>query len=337
MKKGPNGISEPEFREDLVSGDWILIAPGRNKRPDQFVSKEKRAVPPIDNCPFENPQASGNADPILRVPADIRREWEVQVIPNKYPAVSAKSPIMKGDFGPYLTLSGFGHHDVVITRDHFSNFPKLSPKKAFDLFKVFQERYRMLAADKRVAYVSIFHNWGAKAGASVYHPHYQMISIPVIPPDVAHSLSGATRYFRKNRRCVHCDILSFEMKAGKRVICESEGAVAFAPFTSREPFEFRVFPKKHLPYFEETEEEDLKSVVEVLRKAVGLLERRFPDIDYNIFIHTAPTRSKGRYAHYHWHVEVMPKVSISAGFELSTGIEITVVDPDEAAEFIRKG
>lgn len=337
MKKQKTDIVSPELREDLVSGDWILIAPGRKKRPDQFVSKEDKEIPGPENCLFEDPQASGNGPAIIRLPENPKKDWEIQLIPNKYPAVSVDGTTSGKKVGPYLTVPAAGYHDVLITRDHYKNFSGLSAKSALDVFRVAQERYRDVAKDKRIAYVSIFHNWGAKAGASIYHPHYQMISIPVIPPDVDHSLSGSTRYFKKNKRCVHCDIVSFESKEKSRIILENEGAIVFAPYVSREPFEFRIFPKKHLPFFEDTSEADLRYVAEALRKSLSLLEKRFVNIDYNFFIHTAPTRNKGRYSHYHWHIEVQPKISIAAGFELSTGIEITVVDPDDAAAFIRTG
>jgi UDPglucose--hexose-1-phosphate uridylyltransferase len=334
-KKIDTDIPRPELREDLVSGDWILIAPGRSNRPDQFVVKEERASTPIKGCPFEDPQASGNAPAIIRVPEDLKKDWVVQLIPNKYPAVSVEGEASVGKHGPYEVRPGVGYHDVLITRDHFKNFPGLSPKDALLVFKTLQERYRQVAKDKRIAYVSMFHNWGPKAGASLFHPHYQVISIPVIPPDVGHSLAGSTRYLKKNKRCVHCDIIKFELDERKRVIFENEEAIVFTPFVSREPFEMRVFPKKHRPFFEDTPEDELRLIVQALHKALALFEKRFKNVDYNFFIHTAPIKDKKKYDHYHWHIEVQPKMSIPAGFELGTGIEITVVDPDEAAAFIR--
>jgi len=336
-KKIDSDIPSPELREDLVSGDWILMAPGRSRRPDQFFSKEEKKIPGPDKCPFEDPQASGNAPAVIRLPEDPKKDWEIQVIPNKFPAVVSGESADIRKVGPYKTVSGSGYHDVVITRDHYKNFSKLSPKQALNVLRVIQQRYRDVARDKRIAYVSIFHNWGAKAGASLYHPHYQIISIPVIPPDVNHSLVGSTRYFKKNKRCVHCDIISFEMKEKERIVFENEGAVVFTPYASREPFELRIFPKKHESFFEDSSENDLKSMAGALQKALSLLEKRFEGIDYNFFIHTAPIRDKKKFPHYHWHIEVQPKINTSAGFELSTGIEITSIDPNEAAAFIRTG
>ncbi len=171
-------------------------------------------------------------------------------------------------------------------------------------------------------------------GASVYHPHYQIIGIPVIPPDISHSLHGSAEYFKKHKKCIHCFMLEVEKNHKKRIIAENKGAIAFVPFASRQSFEVRIFPKEHLPYFEETKEKQMREVVEVLQEVLGKLKTKLKDPDYNFFIHTAPVKDRGRYGHYHWHIEILPKISIWAGFELGTGIDITVVDPDEAASLL---
>ncbi|MDP3014951.1 MAG: HIT domain-containing protein [bacterium] len=331
-----------ELRQDLVSGDWVVIVPKRVKRLEQFIKKEKRIKSPIKGCPFENPQKSGNEQPTLIYPQNSKLKtqnfsgWQVQVIPNKYPALIRKNvcpAVLKN--GPYSVIEGIGHHDLVITRDHHKNFPLLDKKSANLVFQAFQERYRILIKDSCSAYVSIFHNWGPKAGASIYHPHYQIISIPVVPPDIGHSLSGSADYFKKNKKCVHCVMIEWEKRIKKRIVYENKGAIVFTPFVSREPFELRIFPKKHLPCFEDTSKQDLELVVEALQKALTKIEIKLNDPDYNFFIHTAPILNKKNYKHYHWHIEIQPKISISAGFELGTGIEITVVDPDEAARILR--
>lgn len=333
-----NKNQEPsEFRQDIVSGDWVLIATGRKKRPHDLVAKEKRESTPKDKCPFENPQASGNGEPVVVRPVGGGENWRVQVIPNLYPAVSSDPAVIPSVFsdGPYFYLPGAGYHDIVVTRDHDNNFPRLSSSEAVEVLSAMQERYKDVAKDPRIAYVSIFHNWGITAGASIYHPHYQMISIPVIPPDVSHSLRGSERYHAENGLCVHCVILEKELKEKKRVIFENDNAVAFLPFVSREPFEIRVFPKKHGPYFEDCGEGCLEDVAEALRKSLEMLERSLGSVDYNFFIHTAPVKDKEKFSYYHWHIEVQPKISVLGGFELGTGIEITVVDPDDAAAFLR--
>jgi len=330
-------ISNSELRQDLVSGDWIVITPARARRPDDFIKKkEKRKIAPIKNCPFEDPQKFSNLEPYLIYPN--KSSWAVQVFPNKYPVVAHQKT--KARFfhnGPYTIFPGVGHHDLVITRDHRKNFPKLNKEEAHLVFQAFRDRYLIFfqEKEKQIAYVSIFHNWGPAAGASIFHPHYQIIAIPVVPPDINHSLIGSTRYFEQHHKCIHCLMIEWEKKEKKRIIYENEGAIAFAPYVSRSPFEVRVFPKKHLPYFENTYDEDIEDVVGVLQKVLKIFEKKLNDPDYNFFIHTSPIKDKEKFHHYHWHIEITPKFSIMAGFELGTGIEINVIDPDQAAKLLR--
>ena len=325
-----------ELRQDLVSGDWIVIAPRRAKRPHQLISgkrKAKRVKAPVKGCPFE-----GDFLEFHKTFLVYKRDggWEVAIIENKYPVFSHKN--ICGEIfrkGPYSIMEGVGHHDLVITPDHHKNFAHLNREAANLVFQAFRDRYLMLFNDPCLAYISIFHNWGPKAGASIYHPHYQLIAVPIVPPDVEHSLEGSSRYFRNNKKCVHCTMIEWEKKKKERIIYENKGAIVFTPFVSREPFELRVFPKKHLPYFENTLDDDLEYVVDALQAALTKIEKRLYDPDYNFFIHTAPILNKNQYKHYHWHVEIQPKISISAGFELGTGIEITAVEPEEAAKILR--
>jgi UDPglucose--hexose-1-phosphate uridylyltransferase len=325
-----------QLRQDLVSGDWIVIAPGRAKRPHQLIKKpEKRLVAPKAGCPFENPQKSGHGRPILIYG---NRDWRLQIVENKFPAFRHRdnkcAVIAKN--GPYAVTETVGHHEVVITRSHTKNFAMLSETEANQVFEAFRDRYLMLLNDKCISYISIFHNWGPKAGASVYHPHYQIISIPVVPPDVEHSLEGSLKFYRQHKKCVHCVMISEELKHKRRILYQNEGAIAFCPFVSKEPFEVRIFPKKHLPYYENTLDHDLSYVVKALQKALKKIKKNLKDPDYNFFIHTAPIRNKEKYTQYHWHIEARPKITTAAGFELGTGIEINVVDPDDAAHLLRK-
>ncbi len=330
-----NNKNRSELRQDLVSGDWILIAPSRRRRPHDVIKKKvKRKKIPLRGCPFENPQKNGHGKPFVIKKG--RGDWQVQVFENKYPVLIHQeicSEIFK--YGPYSTIGGIGHQDLVVTRNHNRNFPHLSIERANQVFEVFKKRYLMLSKDPCIDYVSIFHNWGPTAGASIYHPHYQIIALPIIPPDVEHSLHGSLNYFKKNKKCVHCEMIKWEKKEQSRIIYENRGSIVFAPFVSRAPFELRIFPKKHQSFFEDVSRTELKWIVEALQNSLLTLEKNLKDPDYNFFIHTSPTLNKKRYEHYHWHIEILPKVSIAAGFELGTGIDINAVDPDEAAQLLR--
>lgn len=325
-----------ELRRDAVSKDWIIMAPERAWRPHALLPKRVlRRGTPKKTCPFEDLKATGNWPPILSYPNDDR--WQIVVIPNKYPALvhhQACTTISRK--GPYEVTAGIGHHDLVVTRDHNRNFADLSPEGAFQVLSILQKRYRILAADRCLLYTSTFFNWGAAAGASIYHPHYQVLTLPIIPPAVRQSLEGSKAYFEKHRRCVHCSMIDYERKMKTRVVYNTERAIAISPFVSRQAFEVRVFPKKHVPFFEDTPRADLRSCAITLQHVLKNMRRRLNDPDVNFFIHTAPLKEQHRYGHYHWHVEIIPKILISAGFELSTGVEINVVSPDAAARILRK-
>lgn len=325
-----------EFRQDVVSGDWIIVAPERAKRPHDFLPKKKiRKFPPRSQCVFEDLKKSGNWPPVFAVPSE--KNWNIAVIPNKYPALRhyTACPTMVRQ-GPYNALSNAGHHDLVITRDHKKNFAHLNPREATAVLSAFQRRHRELLRDRCMQYVSTFFNWGASAGASIYHPHFQMLTLPIIPPDVKRSLDGSMRYFRKHRSCVHCDMLRYECKMGKRIIYENAAAVVLAPFVSKAPFEVRVYPKAHESRFEMSQSRRLPLVAHALQAALLKIEKHLNDPDLNFFIHTAPLKAS-LYRHYHWHIEINPKITIPAGFELGTGVDIDIIDPDRAARILRGG
>lgn len=344
-------MSYSELRQDLVSGDWILIAPGRlhyTAHSFRLSQQNKRVRQPIGACPFEKPFENVSnkvilsyvdyaATGVVRKTTDKNKNWRLLVLENKHPAVISSRQVAKTKhYGLFSTVEGIGHSDLVITRDHDKNFPALSPRDAFHVLEAMRDRYLMFLDDKNLAYVSMFHNWGPAAGASVYHPHYQILAIPVVPPDVHHSLSGSTRFYKTHHTCVHCAMIQWERKEKKRIIFENENAIAIAPFVSRNPCEVRVFPKRHRPYFENTFDEELRDVSEALQKILVSIQKKLKDPDYNFFIHTAPIADKKNYSHYHWHVEVYPKLSKLGGFEFSTGIEINIFDPDLVAKILKK-
>lgn len=331
MERDPN---VQELRQDVVTGDWTILAAGRSKRPDQFYRKEKRKKAPKKGCPFEHPHEE--AFMVYPSGASIKN-WKLQVIPNKYPILRDHDSLCSEIFsyGPYRYASAIGHHEVVITRDHHKNYPRLSPADALLVLKSFQQRYRVTAQDKCIAYFFALHNWGPSAGASVYHPHYQIIALPVVPPNVYRSLHGSKKYYEKHHICVHCEMIAWEVAHNDRVVFENDEAIAFTPYASRFPFELRVFPKMHFPYFEDTPESVLKGVASILRKTLAALEKYVGDPDYNFYIHTSPIREKGSHAHYHWHIEILSQLTKIASLEIGTGIEVNVVHPGEAAAILR--
>jgi len=327
-----------ELRQDLVGGDWVILAPERAQRPHELLPEKKPPRKPSAKrgCPFENLKKSGNWPPVFAYPNELN--WEVVIIRNKYPALAYRGKCAsRYKHGPYEVVEGIGKHELLISRDHEKNIAALSPSKAFRVFLVLKEHYDSLKKDPCIVYVATLFNWGASAGASIYHPHFQILSLPILPPHVKYSLFGSARYFEIHRRCVHCDILGYELKEKKRIVFKKGAAIAVASFASREPFHVTVFPRRHLPYFEDTPQSDLKACVAVLQTVLRKIKRYLHDPDLNFFIHTAPFKEREKYRHYHWHIEISPKILTAGGFELSTGIDINIVDPDQAAATLRRG
>jgi len=332
-------MEHSEFRRDLVSGEWILIAPARAHRPSEFkgAPKQTKDRTPKAKCPFEHPERDHiviGGD--LKVQKSGRTAWSILAIENRYPSVShRRGKVISSKHGPFTTMPGAGHHELVITKKHDANFPRLSPGGAEAVLELLKERYLALRDDPNIAFISMFHNWGRDAGASVYHPHYQLVAIPVVPPDISRSLRGSTEYFHEKGKCVHCAELAWERKEKKRIVVESVESIALAPFVSRNPFEVRIFPKRHQAYFEETGAKTLRDVARLLQKTLQRVKRKLGNPGYNFFIHTAPVKGKSEYPHYHWHIEIFPKTSTRAGFEFGTGVETNIIDPRRTADTLR--
>lgn len=324
-----------ELRRDLVSGDWVVMATGRAKRPGAFKHVDSEAPAPQEGCPFEDPQAAGNGEPLLAYDVEGRGDWFVQVIANKFPAFGEGRCDEMHEVGPYTILDGVGRHEIVITRDHTRHWSHFTQPEARAVMKAYHERSVRLLQVPCVRYVSIFHNHGRAAGASVWHPHSQIIAIPVIPPDVGRSLDGSRRYWSENKLCVHCAMMAWEIEDKRRIVFENEHAIAFCPFVSRTAFEVRIFPKRHEPFFERSSDAELADTAEALRQALGRLAEKLNEPAYNFFVHTAPSTASVDYAHYHWHIEILPKTQIWAGFELGTGIEISTISPEDACAYLR--
>ncbi|MBI4919916.1 HIT domain-containing protein [Candidatus Azambacteria bacterium] len=323
-----------EFRQDLVSGDWILLAP---KRGERFGFKERAKVKLAKNkCPFENPAKFGNAPAVLVYQNKKKDDWFLQVIPNKYPAVGRGNcePTHRKDL--HKMHAGTGFHEIVIYRDHNRYLADFIADDIKNIAAAFQDRYKSLAEDKCIEYISIFHNHGKEAGSTVPHPHSQILAMPIIPPDVSHSINGSRRYFNEYGKCVHCQMLAQELKEGERVIYENNGMVVIAPFASRTNFEIRIFPKKHSAYFEKAGEQELAHLADALKFSLSKINKKLKDPAFNFFIHTAPAVKSRDYSHYHWHVEILPKFGIFGGFELGTGMDIITMAPEKAAEILRK-
>lgn len=329
----PQKKSISELRFDLVSKDWVVIATGRGRRPEDFASQTriKTEVDPKD-CPFCKLETQGT--PTLEY-KDAHGEWLVAVVPNKYPAFAHSDSLRERAEGPYSLMDGVGFHEVVITRDHKKTLAQMSAEEVRRVIDAYQERYLDLANEEFVNYISVFHNNGHEAGASIGHPHSQIIALPLTDPDLQGSLNGSRLFFENQGQCVHCRMMKWDLENKQRIVFENEDFVVLCPFASRVAFELRIYPKEHQPYFERIKDKEKDRLAAALQTALSRLFKGLNDPAYNFFLHTAPADGKD-YSHYHWHFEILPKTSIWAGFEMGTGIEISTVEPEAAAKYLRE-
>ncbi len=321
-----------ELRMDLVSNDWVVIATGRAKRPESFAEeKEPERVPP-EKCPFCREES---LEGIVAKKERSDGTWSILGIRNKYPAFSPGESLEERKEGPNRIMNGLGYHEVVVYRDHDKQLAQFSKEEMEEVVDFYQARYLDLKDRKFVRYISIFHNHGPAAGASVYHPHSQILAIPVIDPDLRSSLDGAEAFYRSQGKCVYCVMLDWGLKDGRRIIFENDKFVVLCPFAPQVSFEIRIYPKEHQPYFEKITEDEKRLLAEAFQQALSRLYRALKKPAFNFYFHTAPCNGTS-YNHYHWHINILPKTAVWAGFELGAGIEISTIEPEKAADFLRK-
>ncbi|QQS61589.1 MAG: DUF4921 family protein [Candidatus Moraniibacteriota bacterium] len=324
-----------QLRQDIVTRDWVVIATGRSKRPEDFIVRKDFVLDEsLGSCPFENPEASGQKDDVLIYKKD-DGDWTLRVFPNLYPAIqNIEKEIVSFEEGPYFGMSGVGNHELVVPRKHDDHFAKMGVNTIVEMIDAYQDRYLNIMNQKDVRYISIIHNHGKSAGASVYHPHSQIFAVPVVSPYVELELYGSDQHWKSTNRCVFCTVIEYEQFEKTRVVFENEHCIVIAPYASRSAFEMWILPKFHSPYFERITNAQKISLAWAFKRSLGALEKALGNPDYNLYLHTSPCDGKD-YPHYHWHFEILPKTSTWAGFELSTGIEISTIEPEVAAKHLR--
>ncbi len=339
----------PEIRKDPVFGRWVIIASERSLRPNQFREVGGGRVPHCPFCPgheAETPPsiytlpASGK-DAKLFGRASARKgkaaPWRLRVVRNKYPALEPEGDTINRVEGIYDLMDGTGFHEVVIETPHHTRMMEdMSVSALADILKTYILRVKAIKKDRRIKYVMVFKNHGASAGASISHPHSQIIAMPMAPIRVVQEINGSEDYRRERGSCVFCDIIKSESASKTRVVGENKDFLAVAPYASRFSFELWVLPKKHLSHFEDAAPALMPGLAGVLKGALGKLTKSLSAPAYNLIVHTMPVQEPEA-KHYHWHIEIMPKMSMVAGFEWGTGFYINTVSPEDAAGILNAG
>ncbi len=329
----------PELRKDPIINRWVIISTERGKRPVFF--GEETQPQKTGMCPLCPGNENMTPPEVYAVRADNAQpnspNWTLRVVPNKFPALRIEGNLDKEGVGLYDRMNGVGAHEVIVeTPVHGQTLSGMDVYSIQDLFIACRERILDLVNDKRFRYVMVFKNHGSIAGASLDHSHTQLIALPIVPRRVSEEISGGLAYYKYKDRCVFCDIIAQEKEDNVRVIVENENFIAISPFASRFPFEVWILPKKHEPYFalhERTEKYyDISELLLIILKKYDKVLNSPP---YNFMIHTTPF-GNGDMQHYHWHMEIIPRLTKMAGFEWGTGFYINPTPPEEATAYLRE-
>ncbi len=337
-----------ELRKDYLLNRWVVIATERSRRPTDF-AKQKAETTQTTVCPMcvgnehltppatmlylkENDGVNVTQDPLT---GERPKNWLVRVIPNLYPAFSA--PKQPEDTAQILKSECFGDaiggHEVIVESPNHDEDPADAELHQLELvIHAYIDKLRELSAKPYVKYVSIFRNFGKEAGASLSHAHSQIIATPIVPSLIQAETDASKAYYRMHRKCVFCDIIEREAK-GPRLVYDNAHFVVFAPYASINPMEFWIAPKKHGANILGMTGAEVEAFAKTLKLSLKALKDVVNDPPYNYGIHLAINEEAKDY--YHWHLEVYPKLSIWAGFELNTGTYINTVTPETAAESLR--
>lgn len=316
-----------QLRLDPLTGRWVAISLERSERPHAFLT---RTLPVEDDpnraCPF-CPGHEAATPPALETYGN-DGGWLVRVVPNKYPAFSGAEPMVVTHLGPVFTQApaGGAHEVVVFTPEHDVSLADLPDAQAGLVMAAIRDRMDDHSRTSGLRYSQAIVNYGREAGASIVHPHGQLLGIPFVPRGLSDELAGFSRF---QGSCLLCTTVEAETAAGHRVILEDERVVVLCPFWSGSPFEMLVIPKEHDPHLHTAAPADLTAVGRAVRDALARLRNTVGDVAYNVVFHSAPFRVHGE---YHWHVHLHPKLTTRAGFELGTGVLLNVMPPELAAQ-----
>jgi UDPglucose--hexose-1-phosphate uridylyltransferase len=327
-----------ELRKDPVTGRWVIISTDRRKRPTDFRLESVR-IAPDDSCPFCEGHEEMTPKELLvygrNGSAPNTRGWTLRVVPNQFPVLRVEGGLDRRGEGLFDKMNGIGAHEVIIESPrHEETLASMDERTVEQVLSAAAARVQDLKRDRRFRYMIIFKNHGAAAGASLEHSHTQLIALPIVPREVRDEVDGSRLHFQTKERCVFCDILQQESADGRRLIAENSDLVALAPYAPRFPFETWILPKRHQALFEEAPRQEYASLARLLGDILRRMNKALQFPPYNLLIHSAPVvEPAGEY--YHWHVEIIPKLTKVAGFEWATGFYLNPTSPEEAAQVLR--
>jgi UDPglucose--hexose-1-phosphate uridylyltransferase len=328
----------PQLRKDPITGRWVIISSERSRRPTDFI---RQPVPPPTTtlCPFDAGNEARTPPEVLAYRNGGGRDqpgWRVRVVPNKFPALRIEGDLDRQGEGMYDKMNGIGAHEIIVeTPDHATSWSEMPEGQIHEVLRAFQDRMNDLKRDFRFRYIILFKNHGEAAGASLEHPHSQLIALPVVPERVREEIDGALHFYQEKDRCIFCDIARQESAAGVRLVSETDRFVVIEPYAPRFPFETWILPKRHASHFEMSDSPTLENLAWVLRATLRKINKALERPAYNLIVHSAPVQ-EGPMPHYHWHIEISPRLTRIAGFEWGTDFYINPTPPEESARYLRE-
>ncbi len=331
-----------ELRQDPTTREWVVVAVERAKRPDQFHRQSDHRDSNAEDrsaCPFCPGNEPLTPEEVFALPLFGRKDrtgWRVRVVPNKFAALAPEESILRHDYGRFFhSVDGFGYHEVIIeSPEHTRQLPLMNEGEILDILDTYCKRYMELRKDSRVKLILVFRNHGQRAGTSLRHPHSQLVATPIIPLYIRRKYEVAIQHYDDTGHCLYCDVVAEEKAAGKRVVLETSHLLAFHPFASQVPFETWIAPKRHNSCFARINPEEKRDLATVLPRVLRALYDALGDPDFNLIVHTAPVGDEEK-PYFLWHIEIRPRLTAAAGFELGTGIYINTAIPEETAAFLR--
>ncbi len=325
-----------EFRQNLATKEWVIIAPGRDGRPQDYVTVEEgRPAPPVhrDDCPFCTGNEEKTANELLRLERD--GSWLMRVVENKFSALSSEASVEREQHGLFLKSGSYGHAEVIIESPrHNDMLVTMDRAQVHDLLRLYRQRMAEISMMPNIAIVMLFRNWGPHAGTSLEHPHSQIIASPIIPPHIRDPFQKAALHYDSYGTCVYCDQVREEIRQQERLVFENEHYVVFCPFASRTPYELRIYPKVHNASYFWSPKEEFDDLAEALQLTLQAMQRLLGNQSYNLIVRTSPVGDEDvRYLH--WYLVIVPRISTPAGFEMGSGIYINPAAPEECARQLR--
>lgn len=334
-----------EIRIDPITKRQVIFAKGRDLKPSDLWTKEIKKIfldtqkreAYEEHCPFCIGNEEITPPEFMRYPE--QGAWRARIVPNKFPAVDdegSESVHRTKTNAIFERYSAIGCHDVIIESAlHNDNYFTIGEEGFFAVFYLMHQRYRQIMGDVQIDCVSFFKNYQRLAGASLYHPHSQLIGLNGVPDFVRYEVEGSQAYYARSEQCPYCDILKIEQSRKERLVCENEYFAAICPYAPKHKYEVWILPKRHQAFFEK--EEEIRALSMLCHEIFARMHQVLGDFPYNMYLHSLP-KSLAREADcYHYHFEIAPRISGNAGFELSTGIYINSVFPEQAADKLRRG